>query len=48
MATITYKILKFEPKTKKPVVTNYTFFTVITFSNINFFTQIISIAICHL
>ena len=36
MATITYRILKFELMIKKPIVTNYTFFTAITFSNINY------------
>ena len=37
MATVTYMILKFEPMIEKSILTNYTFFTVISFSNINFF-----------
>ena len=38
MTTITDIILKFELVTEQPVVTNYTLFTVITFSKINSFT----------
>ena len=37
METITYRILKFEPMIKKSIVANYTFFTVMTLSNINSF-----------
>ena len=46
--TTKYIILKFEPIIKKLIVANYTFFTVITFSNINFFPYINSIVIKHL
>ena len=35
MTTITDRILKFEPIIKKPIVANYKFLTVITFSRIN-------------
>ena len=35
VTTITNIVLKFKPVMKIPVVTNYIFFTVITFSNIN-------------
>ena len=35
MTTITNIILKFEPMTKKPLVTNHAFFTSITFSRID-------------
>ena len=35
MTTIAYRILKLELMIKKPIVTKYVFFTVITFSNIN-------------
>ena len=35
ITTITYRILKFEPLIKKPIVTNYTFCTVITTASIN-------------
>ena len=38
MTMITKGILKFEPVIKIPIVANYAFFTVITFSNINSFT----------
>ena len=38
ITTITVGILKLKPMNKKPIVGNYTFFTVITFSNINSFT----------
>ena len=38
MANIIYRILKLEPMIKKTIVTNHTFFTVITFSNFNSFT----------
>ena len=38
ITTITDRILKFEPMIKKRTVANYTLFTVITFSRINFFT----------
>ena len=48
MATIAYRIFKFEHVIKTPTMTNYTFSTVITFSNINFITQINSIIIQHL
>ena len=37
MLIITYRILKFEPIIKKPIVRNYKYFIVITFSNINSF-----------
>ena len=37
MATIRYKILKFELMIKKPIAANHTFITVITFSRINSF-----------
>ena len=36
LATITYRIMKFKPVIKKPIMINYTFFTVITFSNHQF------------
>ena len=35
MTTITYIILKFESVIQKPIVTNYAFFAVVTFSKIN-------------
>ena len=34
---VTNRILKFIPMIEKPIVTNYTFFTVSTFSKINYF-----------
>ena len=37
MATIAYRILKFEPMIKKSIVANQTFFTANTFSNDNYF-----------
>ena len=43
MKTMIYRILKFQPMIEKPMVTNYTFFTVITFNNINSFTWVNSI-----
>ena len=45
MTTIANIILKFEPMTKKPIVENHTFFTVITLITINSFADINSIAI---
>ena len=45
MATIAYKVLKFEPIIKKPIVANHTFFTAITFQRINSFAYINSILI---
>ena len=48
MATIAYRILKFEFMIKKPIVENHAFFTSITFSKINSFTYINSIVIQHL
>ena len=48
MTTITNGILKFEPMIKIPMMTNHTFFTVITFSYINSFTEINYIVIQHL
>ena len=38
MATITDRVFKFKPMTKRPIVTNYTFFNVFTFNKINSFT----------
>ena len=38
MITNTNRVLKFEPKIRTRIVAEYTFFTVITFSNINSFT----------
>ena len=38
MATIKNKVLKLKPIIKMSIVTNYLFATVLTFSNINFFT----------
>ena len=38
MTTITDRILKFKPMIKKPIVTNHSFFIVITFSKTNSFT----------
>ena len=35
MTTITYRILKFLQVIKKAIAANYTFFAVVTFSNIN-------------
>ena len=46
--TITTRILKFKLMIKISIVAHYAFFAVITFSNINFFTQINSIVIQHL
>ena len=40
IATITDRILKFEAMIKKPLVTNYTFFTDISFSRISSFAYI--------
>ena len=37
MATIAYRILKFESMIKTPVFPNYVFFAVVTFSKINSF-----------
>ena len=48
MVTIINKILKFKTVIKKPILANYAFFTVITFSNINPFAYISSIVIQHL
>ena len=48
MMTVTDRILKFETMTKKSIVTDNTFFTVITFSRLNSFTLINSIKIKHL
>ena len=48
MRNITYRILKFKPMIKKQVVENYTFFTVIIFSDINYLEYINSIVIQHL
>ena len=48
MATLAYRILKFEPMIKKLIVTNHAFFTGITFSRINSFAYINSIVIQHL
>ena len=48
MTTITYIILKVESMIKKPIMTNHTFFAVVTFSKINSFTYINSILIEHL
>ena len=45
MTTITNKFLKFKPMIKLPIVANYTFFTAITFSNINSSIKINSIVI---
>ena len=47
ITTITSEIMKLKPTIKIPIVTNDTFFTVITFSEINFFTQINSIIIYY-
>ena len=47
MATIANKFLKFKPMIKLPIVANYTFFTAITFSNINSLIKINSIVIYH-
>ena len=43
MATIAYRILKFESTIKKPIVANHAFFTSITFSRISSFTYINSV-----
>ena len=43
MATIGYKIFKFEHKIKKTIVAHYTLFAVIAFSRNNSFTEINSI-----
>ena len=48
MATIGYRILKFESMIKKSKVANYPFFTYITFNKINLFTYINYILIQHL
>ena len=48
MTTITYRILKFESMIEKSIVANYTFFDVITFSQINSFSYINSIVIQYL
>ena len=48
MRNITYRILKFKPMIKKQIVANYTFFTVIVFSDINSLECINSIVIQHL
>ena len=48
MATITNRILKFEPIIKILIVTNYALFTIISFSKINFVTYINFIVIQHL
>ena len=48
MTTIAYIILKVESMIKKPIMTNHTFFAVVTFSKINSFTYINSIVIEHL
>ena len=42
MTTITNKILKCKPIIKKPIVANYTFYTVITSSNILILKSILS------
>ena len=48
MATIAYRILKFESMIKIPVVANHLFFTSITFSRVNSFTYISFIVIQYL
>ena len=48
MTTIAYRIFKFESVIKKSIVTNHTFFAVVTFSKINSFAYINSIVIQHL
>ena len=48
MATIVYKILKFEPMIKKSMVENHALFAIVTFSKINSFAYINSIVIQHL
>ena len=48
MATIAYRISEFESVIKKPIMANYAFFAVVTFSKINSFTYINSIVIQHL
>ena len=48
MTTIAYRILKFEPMIKKPIVTNLVFFAVVTFSGTSSFAYINSILIQHL
>ena len=48
MATITNGNLKFKRMINKPIVASYTFFTVITFININSCAYIYSITIQHL
>ena len=48
MANIPYRLLKFEPMIKKPVVVNHAFFFSITFSGINSFVYINSVIIQRL
>ena len=48
MATIAYRILKFEYMVKKPIVPNHGLFYFITFSRVNSFPYIISIVVQHL
>ena len=47
MTTIAYLILKFKSMIKIPIVTNQTFFPIVTFSRIIFFAYINSIVIQH-
>ena len=48
MATIVYRILKFESMIEKPIMANQTFFAAVTFSKINSFAYINSIVIQQL
>ena len=47
MTTIAYLLLKFKSMIKIPIVTNQTFFPIVTFSRIIFFAYINSIVIQH-
>ena len=44
-SNIANRILKFKPMIKKPIMTNHTFFAVVTFSKISSFADINSIVI---
>ena len=48
MATTTDRMLKFKLIIKKPIMINHTFFAIVTFSKINYFSYIDSFVIHHL
>ena len=48
MTTIAYRILKFKPMIKKPIVAYHAFFAVATFSKVSYFAYINFIVIQHL